>query len=90
MQRVNYGKVVNLSQKLDGCTDIYAVDSLLAKNLKYIIKNDEFIVAYDDGEMHHRLDDIKQEASLYIKPVKAEILAIYEDVKDLVRMGVAI
>lgn len=49
MQRVNYGKVVNLSQKLDGYTDIYAIDSLLAKNLKYIIKDGKFIVA-DDGQ----------------------------------------
>ncbi|MGF6376864.1 hypothetical protein M2140_001942 [Clostridiales Family XIII bacterium PM5-7] len=90
MQRVNYGKMVDLSRKLDGKTDIYAVDSLLHSNLKYIIRADEFIVAYDDGEMRHRLEDIKHEAEMYVPKVKAEILAIYDDIKDLMRMGVAI
>ena len=90
MYRVNYGKHVNLNNKLDGYTDIYAVDSLIAGNLKYIIKDDEFIVAYDDGEMHHRLDEIEAEAKCYKPKIRDEILAIYEDVKDLMRMGVAV
>ncbi|MCB6475575.1 hypothetical protein LI171_04895 [Emergencia timonensis] len=90
MHRVNYGKIVNLSSKMDANTRDYTVDSLLSANLKYIIKDDEFIVAYDDGEMHHDLKDIPTEAYDYIPEVRAEILAIYEDVKDLKRMGIAI
>lgn len=90
MHRVNYGKIVNLSSKMDANTKDYTVDSLLDANLKYIIRDGEFIVAYDDGEMHHDLKDIPIEADKYLPKVKAEILAIYEDVKDLKRMGIAI
>lgn len=88
MEIVNYGEVKNLTNFLNQNPNIYAIDSKLSGNLKYIIENDELIVAYDDGEVHHKISKIKDEVSVYIEPVKREILAIYEDIKDLARMEI--
>lgn len=91
MKKIYYDKPVCQTRKIEKWSPYtYVIDSMISRQLKYAIRDHEFCVLYTYGEVHHRIDVLEQEAMLYREDIRDEILAIYQDIKDLKRMDIMV
>lgn len=91
MKKIYYDKPICQTRRIEKWSPYtYVIDSMISNQLKYAVKDQEFCVLYTYGEVHHRIDDLENEAHLYIKEICDEILAIYQDIKDLRRMDIMV
>ena len=91
MEKIYYDKPICQTRRVEKWSPyMYVIDSMLSRQLKYAVKDDEFFVLYTYGEVHHKIDDLGNEAYLYKPKICDEILAIYQDIKDLRRMDIMV
>ena len=68
----------------------YTVDSEFSEKVKYVVKNDKFIILTDSCEIVHEICNMQNESKLYIKEIEDEINSILSDVNYLKKIGVRI
>ena len=83
VQRIDFKKRKDLDVLLASYKDIYAVESLVEKGLVYGISDGWFAFITAFGIMRVNYTDIKEFALKLKLEVREEVLALYEDTKDV-------
>lgn len=69
--------------------NIYAVQSIADNQTMYLLDGDEFAILRNRDGMRWKIADTPEVAKkITVDAVRDEILAIYEDIKDLKRMKI--
>lgn len=86
-RKIKQKTTVAVDSKLDAI-DVYSVQSTIDRGTRYAVDYDEFGIIKHGEMITCSLDEVPTLADMLIPEIKEEVLAIYEDVTDLARMGV--
>lgn len=84
-KKVIVSTMAKLSEKLT-TIEAYSIESLADKSTIYVATEDEFAIIRHDDALVCNVCEMPKLAEKFIKPIKDEILDLYEDLKDLQRM----
>lgn len=84
-KKVKVSTMGKLSEMLT-TIEAYSVESIADKNTMFVATDDEFAIIRHDDALVCNVCEMPKLAEKFIKPIKNEILDLYEDLKDLQRM----
>lgn len=83
MQTIRFKSPKNLENLLLNYKGIYTVDSLISNSLKYGISDGKFAIFREDGVVMAEMNEVPDIAECLVSEVKEEVLAIWEDVREV-------
>ena len=87
---VRYNCKPGIRQRLDKSPTYYGIESIADKRTTYIATYDDFAIVRDGDAIRCDIKEMLTLANMFVRPIKDEILALYDDIKDLYRMEVGL
>ena len=68
--------------------ELYSVISIVDKNVRYVADYERFGIIKDGEMITCNLEEVPVLADMCTPPIKQEILEVYKDLNDLIRMNI--
>lgn len=79
----------SIEKMLDSCPDYYGVESESVRGLYYVMDGEKFACCHDNHALICTTQEMPELAEYVLnKSMKQEVLDLYEDLKDLLRMDI--
>ena len=79
----------SIEKMLDSCPDYYGVESESVRGLYYVMDGENFACCHDNHALICTTQEMPELAEYVLdKSMKQEVLDLYEDLKDLLRMDI--